>query len=822
MSIKRFPSIFIVSTIVFLSIACSNAGSPITPSENQADELSQSFPISYAGENSNRSLLAVYDAVIDPVAKTFTITPDNRTAQYHYPLSLLYSNVLQIANFGWTPNFWADIKLTHPYPGSGITGYDPRVIAILPARTGVSMDYPTLDVHANNSVVLSPDGYTKLFDNLTSTPGNANPFKAYFTGQPYRRWSGTGVTEETKKWQMNLSGFGGPIRFQLVVDVSTNYPNPPQQIVDNIAEPYMFIAEVGEGLTEVGGEASIMVTCHDWQGRMSIGDVMVEAPDLFNGTINLAYAGPGPSQYEYLYTGTISNELIASAGEHKFLVGASDTASGVYVYREFSLEVMEIVDDGNLIWAKKAGGSSTDVGYGTATLSDNSFVLTGAFQSNATFGKGEINETILGSSGGSDIFIARFNPDGTLVWAKKAGGASGDSGYGVTTFPDDSIAVTGIFNGTATFGPGEPNQTILTEPTNQDLFVAKYNPNGTLIWAKNAGGTGFTRGCGITSLTDGTIVITGYFQYPSMFGAGDPNQTTLVPAGEYDAFIARYNANGTLAWAKRAGGVSTDYSYGVTSLSDNSVVMTGCFLSQTIVFAEDEPNEIVLWHYGDWDIFIAKYLPDGSFSWAKRAGSIEPDKGNAVTSLSDDSIVVSGSFMHVALFGENEENETELGDSFNSFYTDIFIARYSQYGTLTWAREAGSYYHDDCPAISSNQDDLLLITGFYSYDDKIGEHSGPITFGKGEENEVTLTPSDTDGHHEIYFACYYPDGHVAWAKSAGSVIADVGYCSSSLSDNSWICSGYFQSVATFGPEEPDETVLTSSGNKDIFLVRLKP
>jgi hypothetical protein len=264
---------------------------------------------------------------------------------YHFPLSQYYPNVLKIVGFGFTPNFWADIKLTHPYPGSGIKGYDPRVIAILPANPGVSFNYPTLNAIGNNSVVLEPDGYTKLFDNLGgSIAGNINPFKAYFKDQPNRVWSDAGTTSETQRWQMNLAGFGGPLQFKLVVDVSTNFPNPPTPVTDNAPEPVQITMQMDSDLPPDGGSAIIEVTLLDWQGQATIGGVAVESPFIFNGVVFLPYSRPGPYPNEYIYSGTISNSLLAPEGEYPLLVTSWNVDPNIFIYDEFPVMVQETIE----------------------------------------------------------------------------------------------------------------------------------------------------------------------------------------------------------------------------------------------------------------------------------------------------------------------------------------------------------------------------------------------------------------------------------------------------------------------------------------------
>ena len=749
----------------------------------------------------------MYNAIIDPVSKTFKVTQIDRTAQYQYPLTQLYPNVLQVVDFGWTPNFWADIKLVHPLPGSAIDAFDARVIAILPAKPGVRFIYPVLGVGGNNSVVLEPDGYTKSFDSLGgSTPGNVNPFKAYFKDQPYRVWSGTGVTEETQRWQMNLAGFGGPTQFKLVVEVSTNYPNPPQSQIDNAPEPVEINATVGQGLTQLGGTAEINVTLLDWQGQSGIGGVKVEAPDLFNGTVSLAYSAPGPNPNEFIYTGTITNEKLAPAGEYKYIIAMWDQATSVYLYNEFKVNVIEVSEAGNLAWAKRAGGSNYDIGYGVTALSDNSTVVTGKFGGIATFGPGETNQTIL-IANGSDLFVAKNNSDGTLAWVKRAeGGFNFEDPAEVTALSDNSTVVTGPFGSSATFGPGEINQTVLTSAGSGDIFIARYNPGGTLAWAKSAGGLSPDLGYGITTLSDNSTVVTGCFAGSATFGPGEPNETVLTSVGSYDIFIARYNPDGTLAWAKSAGGFGWDESWGITAISDNSTVVTGNFRSGAI-FGQSEPNETALYSAGYDDIFIARYNADGTLAWAKSAGGASIDEGLGITTLSDNSTVVTGSFYDTATFGPLEPNQTVLTASGE----DIFIARYNPNGTLAWAKRAGGTGSEEGIGIATLSDNSTVVTGNF-----LGSVS---TFGQGEMNETVLTSA---GSWDIFIARYNPNGTLAWAKCAGGTDIEVDYGITALSDDSTVVAGRFNNSATFGPGEPNETILTSAGADDIYIARFEP
>ena len=146
-----------------------------------------------------------------------------------------------------------------------------------------------------------------------------------------------------------------------------------------------------------------------------------------------------------------------------------------------------------------------------------------------------------------------------LFWAKQiksVGVANNDQGYAIAVDGTGNSYVTGLFGGTARFGEGDPNQTDLTSAGSFDIFVAKYDPNGVLVWAKQADAD-FPRGIAVDSA--GNSYVTGNFAGNATFGPGEGNETTLDSGGLFqDIFVAKYNSNGTLAWAKKAGGTSAN------------------------------------------------------------------------------------------------------------------------------------------------------------------------------------------------------------------------------------------------------------------------
>jgi len=127
--------------------------------------------------------------------------------------------------------------------------------------------------------------------------------------------------------------------------------------------------------------------------------------------------------------------------------------------------VVKIGIAGNCLWAKQAGGTSNDNGYGIASGRDGTCYITGPFTGTATFGA-----TQLSSNGGSDIYIARLDSDGNWRWAMKTGSSSADFGYGITSDTDGYAYATGTFKGTVSFGNAS-----LTSGGLSDVFIAKID-----------------------------------------------------------------------------------------------------------------------------------------------------------------------------------------------------------------------------------------------------------------------------------------------------------------------------------------------------------
>lgn len=185
--------------------------------------------------------------------------------------------------------------------------------------------------------------------------------------------------------------------------------------------------------------------------------------------------------------------------------------------------VAKINNAGSWVWAKSAGGSSSDSGRSLAVDSAGNIFVTGSFQGSATFGS-----TTLVSSGSNDAFVAKMDKNGNWLWVKSASTTGNDIGYGITLDSSGSAYVTGSFSAQIILG----TFTLTNTPGIDGIFVARIDTNGNWTWAQSATGTNHNYPMALTHGDGGKLYVTGRFTTSTKFG-----KTTLTSKGSTDIFV---------------------------------------------------------------------------------------------------------------------------------------------------------------------------------------------------------------------------------------------------------------------------------------------
>ncbi|HTF04735.1 MAG TPA: SBBP repeat-containing protein [Bacteroidia bacterium] len=325
--------------------------------------------------------------------------------------------------------------------------------------------------------------------------------------------------------------------------------------------------------------------------------------------------------------------------------------------------ILKYDSNGNVLWAKSAGGKSIDQGHCIAIDGSGNVYVTGAYNASISFGSIKLT-----NKGEADLFVAKYDTNGKVLWAKGAGGTRGDEGQGIAADANGNVYVTGYFSETAAFGTVK-----LTGAGSWDVFTAKYNTNGDVLWVQSAGGSAGDTGKNITTDRSGNVYVTGsYDSYSFAFGTIE-----LKHFGGDDIFTVKYDSNGIVLWAKGSGGDINDEGGCIATDVNGNVYVSGYFRSSEITF-----GSFILKKNGGGDVFTVKYDSNGNVLWAKSMGGDSDDNAHGMAVDASGNVIVTGSYKSSTIeFGESSRSN-KTGAS------NIFIMKYDSNGNEAWIKSA--------------------------------------------------------------------------------------------------------------------------------------
>jgi hypothetical protein len=333
--------------------------------------------------------------------------------------------------------------------------------------------------------------------------------------------------------------------------------------------------------------------------------------------------------------------------------------------------------DGNLVWARRWGGSSHDFGSAVAVDQAGNVYTTGFFEETADFDPGD--ETYLMTADYVDVFVSKLDSLGRFVWAKRLGGSIIEYGYYLTTDADTNVYITGRFRGTADFDPG-PGVYELTATDDDDAFICKLDVNGDFVWARKLGSEGAAYGYAFSIDDNKNVYTIGHFTETADFDPGGDNYF-LTSGGEHDVFISKLDSLGRFVWAKQFKG--SGHGYGFASGIDQygHVYVAGHF-EGTFDFDPGE-EEFLLTAAGEEDIFICKLDSMGNFVWAIQQGGPKTDRCFSLVIDAEGHLYTTGNFSATADFSPGTDGHllTASGE------VDAFVCKIDDTGKTLWTRQ---------------------------------------------------------------------------------------------------------------------------------------
>lgn len=359
---------------------------------------------------------------------------------------------------------------------------------------------------------------------------------------------------------------------------------------------------------------------------------------------------------------------------------------------------------GQLVWAKRMGGTSGDYGNAIAVDASGNLYITGYFWGTADFdpGPGTLNLT---AAGFYDSFIAKLDASGNLVWAKSLSSSTGVHATTIAVDASGNVLTTGIINGTVDFDPGTGIYN-LTSAGGGDFFVSKLDAMGNFVWAKIIGSAGSDDGESLAIDASGNVYTTGYFQGTVDFDPG-PGSQVLSSVDDRDIFISKLDASGNFVWVKHMGGASYDIGYSIKVDASGNVYTAGFF--QGTVDFDPGMNIHNLVSEGMTDVFISKLDAAGNFVWAKPLGGSGSDWTHSLVIDASENVYLTGYFEGTVDFntGTGTHNLTSTGGF------DVFVIKLNYFGNFVWAGSMGGPGNDYGQSVSVDVSGNVYTTGYF-------------------------------------------------------------------------------------------------------------
>ncbi|MDB9450838.1 Calx-beta domain-containing protein, partial [Dolichospermum circinale] len=349
------------------------------------------------------------------------------------------------------------------------------------------------------------------------------------------------------------------------------------------------------------------------------------------------------------------------------------------------------------------------VQFGTSGQEQNSGVSND--RAGSVFAAGHTNGAFAGNTnaGNYDGYITKYNPDGSQAWIKQFGTSGTDYALGTGNDNAGNVYAAGYTNGAFTGA---------TNLGSNDGFITKYTSTGTLAWVKQFGTAADDTSYGISVDSNGNSYVIG-----GTYGAFTGN----VTQGAYDAYIAKYDTNGTQTWIKQFGTNQYDEAIGVSLDSNDNIYVLG---STAGAFAGNT-------NVSGFDVFVSKYNSSGTQAWVKQLGS----SGNNYVGINGISTDSTGNVFITGYTDGTFSGNTSLGS------LDGFVAKYSTTGTLDWVQQFGTTSDDYSIASKTDSAGNTYVAGWTS----------------GQ-----LTGNTALGGYDGFLAKYNTSGTRLWVKQFGT------------------------------------------------------
>lgn len=399
-----------------------------------------------------------------------------------------------------------------------------------------------------------------------------------------------------------------------------------------------------------------------------------------------------------------SGGVKTSVDGHYLLLGDNRVSFELGRYNK----TLPLVIDPSISYSTYLGGNLNDSGQAIAVDSTGAAYIVGLTGEAPDSGVNTfpvLNAYDTTYNGGVDIFISKFNPNGTLAYSTFLGGSGFDEAFSIAVDSMGAAYIAG-YNSGGNF-PMIGASYKVTNSGGIDTIVAKLNPSGSLVYSTYLGGTGADLGQEIAVDSTGSMYIVGSttsYDFPT----AAPFQSHLNlntdlndPFPPLDGFVTKINSSGSLVYSTYLGGTIDDTANSIAVDSGGAAYILGQTYSTDFpLYSPAQPL-----NHGNGDAFIMKFDSNGSPVYSTFLGGNQIDSGTriALNSL-DEAIVV----------GITQSSDFPLFSPFqNNFQgtSDGFVTRLSSTGGFVYSTYLGGLSGSAIYDVAVDSNDAFYVVG---------------------------------------------------------------------------------------------------------------
>ena len=412
---------------------------------------------------------------------------------------------------------------------------------------------------------------------------------------------------------------------------------------------------------------------------------------------------------------------------------------------------------GRIDFVKTFGGSKNDSGQSVIATNDGGYAILGFTQSN----DGDITDS---QNQNYKYWVLKFSNQDVLEWSKTYGGTLDDRGQSIIQTSDGGYALLG----SSTSNDGD----VSNNSGSVDLWLAKLNVSGDIVWQNSFGFLGIDSGTSIIETADGGYLLTGVLDVTASGGAGNSNRMTSRHAGG-DYWVLKLSALGAMEWSRYYGGNFTDTPEGVVQLNDGGYMIVG---------GSDSDDTDISSNIGSYDFWVIRISATGELVWEKSFGGEEIDEARAIVATSDGNFLIAGDT-------RSDSNDVSL----NRGSADMWVLKIDGSGNILWENTFGGTNFDVARATIKSQDNGFILAGSSRSD------NGDVSQNKGQ-NDAWVVKIDSNGS-------------LVWETSFGGSNIDFAYGIAERNDGTIIVVGDTTSN--------DGDISNNQGFTDLFVCKLK-